>query len=484
MICLSFAQYFSLFTKTEKMLDVVILTVIFVATLFLAVIYYYMYRNKRVTTIPRPDPTTQEDGNLADISKAGSLHEYLLDLHQKYGDIAAFQMGKEMVVSICSPELFREHSNVFDRPASLFKLFEPFLGKKSIQYANKAEGKSRRKSYLRALGPSHLHYHYSGIQTLSDDMVRNWSSLGVEEHIPLNETMLTFALKLSIVSLFGSNEVTGEDIKEIRTEYLIAWNELERRLVGLSNDRSQRFENARNKFHHIVNELVVKRRTLRKKTDVTLLVDVLIDNTDDEEKILHDAISFTVAGLHTTGNLLTWALFYLSTYPGVQQKVYKEINRVLGSKDVDQNSTKDLKYLHQVINETFRCAAIAPWAARYQDVDSKLGGYEITKNTPVIHALGVSFQNEKYFPNPKRFDPDRFSEENIKSRPAYAFQPFGFAGNRMCPGYKLSSIGSVVLLVTILKKFRVNFVEGQVVIPNFGLVTRPNDEIWITLQKR
>lgn len=56
---------------------------------------------------------------------------------------------------------------------------------------------------------------------LSDDLVRNWSSLGVEEHIPLNETMLTFALKLSIVSLFGSNEVTGEDIKEIRTEYLI-----------------------------------------------------------------------------------------------------------------------------------------------------------------------------------------------------------------------------------------------------------------------
>lgn len=56
---------------------------------------------------------------------------------------------------------------------------------------------------------------------LSDDLVRNWSSMGVEEHIPLNETMLTFALKLSIVSLFGSNEVTGEDIKEIRTEYLI-----------------------------------------------------------------------------------------------------------------------------------------------------------------------------------------------------------------------------------------------------------------------
>lgn len=56
------------------------------------------------------------NGNLEDIGRTGGLHEYLIDLHQKYGDIAAFWIGKEMVVSICSPELFKEHSCVFDRP--------------------------------------------------------------------------------------------------------------------------------------------------------------------------------------------------------------------------------------------------------------------------------------------------------------------------------------------------------------------------------
>lgn len=63
----------------------------------------------------------------------------------------------------------------------------------------------------------------------------------------------------------------------------------------MNNSKSQLWYyinfSARNKFHNIVNELVVKRRTLRKKTDVTLLVDVLIDHTDDEEKILHEAIT-------------------------------------------------------------------------------------------------------------------------------------------------------------------------------------------------
>ena len=56
------------------------------------------------------------DGNLADLGKAGSLHEFLVDLHGQFGDIASFWMGQQLVVSIASPALFKEHMAVFDRP--------------------------------------------------------------------------------------------------------------------------------------------------------------------------------------------------------------------------------------------------------------------------------------------------------------------------------------------------------------------------------
>lgn len=59
---------------------------------------------------------------------------------------------------------------------------------------------------------------------------------------------------------------------------------------------------ARNRFHDHVNKLVTKHRERRKNTDATLLVDVLIDSTNDEEEILHDAVTFTAAGSHTTGS--------------------------------------------------------------------------------------------------------------------------------------------------------------------------------------
>lgn len=469
------------------MLDFVIFAVTFVVALLIAVIYLYP-GSKRITTIPGPDPTTKEDGNLADIARAGSLHEYLIDLHKQYGDITAFWMGQEFVVSICSPELFKQHSAVFDRPVSLFKLFEPFLGEKSIQFANKGDGRSRRKQYDQVFNPSHLVQYYSGLQEVSDNLVKKWTSLPKDDHVALAQYMSALALKMALVSLFGSHAWSDEEILEIRHNYDIAWSELERRLADFPEEGSPRikaFENAYKRFHALVKKMVTNHRKLSKKsTEERLFIDALLDSTEDEQVILSDACTYIVAGFHTTGNLLTWAVYFLATHEDVQDKVYKEIKKVLGGNDVEPSSLKDLVYLRQVIDESLRCAVIAPWAARYQDFDSELGGHKIPKNTPVIHALGVSLQNEKYFPLPNKFDPDRFSPENSKSRPSYSFQPFGFAGKRKCPADNFAYVEATITLVSILRKFKVKMVEGQVVTPTFGLVTHPTEEVWITLQKR
>ena len=55
-------------------------------------------------------------GNLLDMGKAGSLHEYLMLLHEKYGSIVGFLWGKKYVVSLASPEYWKEVNHIFDRP--------------------------------------------------------------------------------------------------------------------------------------------------------------------------------------------------------------------------------------------------------------------------------------------------------------------------------------------------------------------------------
>jgi cytochrome P450 family 20 subfamily A len=83
-----------------------------------------------------------------------------------------------------------------------------------------------------------------------------------------------------------------------------------------------------------------------------------------------------------------------------------------------------------------------------------------------------------------RFDPNRFTHEHNRERSHFSFSPFGFAGKRICPGQKFAYTETTVALVTLLRKFKVKMVEGQIIEPVHGLVTHPSDEIWITISKR
>lgn len=83
-----------------------------------------------------------------------------------------------------------------------------------------------------------------------------------------------------------------------------------------------------------------------------------------------------------------------------------------------------------------------------------------------------------------RFDPDRFNEENSKERPSLAYQPFGFAGKRKCPGWRFSLAEGLVFLSVFVRQFKVKLVEGQKVEPAYRLVTAPKEEFYITVSKR
>ena len=468
------------------MLDYAIFAVTFVGSLVAAVIYLYPGSSKP-SSIPGPDPTTKEDGNLADINRAGSLHEFLLDIHKQYGPIASFWFGQRFVASISSSELFKEHQNVFDRPPELFKLFEPLIGAKCIQYANKLDGRTRRNTYDAVFSHDALKSYYETFQSIADNLVKKWTSLVKEEHIALSQYMSAYALKVVLLTLMGDTFNDDKEVLEFRRLYDIVWAEMERQLTDVPPAESQRmktFLDAKEKLFKIVKRTVEHRKKNPPKKGEHLLIDLLIDHSADEETLICDTFVYIVGGFHTTGNLLTWGFYFLATHQDLQEKLYKEIKDVLGKDDVDHTNINDLVYMRQVIDETLRCAVIAPWAARFQDFDSELGGHKIPKNTPVIHALGVSQQDETVWPLPNKFDPDRFSPENSKKRPSLAFKPFGFAGKRICPGQKFAYGEATVCFASLLKKFKINMVEGQVINPVHGLVTHPSEEVWITIEKR
>ncbi|PVD30542.1 hypothetical protein C0Q70_09810 [Pomacea canaliculata] len=296
-------------------------------------------------------------------------------------------------------------------PAKLFALFEPSITKYSIQYANGEDGKSRRFDFDKTFSHENLVIYYDKFQKVAEDIVKKLEQAGPDDHLPLGQYMFLFAVKAALVGLLGDSFHDDVEALAFKDSYDIAWEEMNRRLVDpyLPSD-----EDARSK-------------------------------------------SFL--------KVLTWTVYFLAANKHFQELLYQELVSVLGlDGDVSHHNISNLKYLRQILDEGLRCGVVAPWAARFEDVDRTLGGYFIPKGTPVIHALGVVLTDEKIWPEPHN--------------------PYGFAGKRICPGYRFAYVEATIMLATIIRNFEVTLVPGQTVLPKHGLVTHPKEEIWINVMKR
>ncbi|XP_013421915.1 cytochrome P450 20A1 [Lingula anatina] len=440
--------------------------------------------------IPGLKAKDAKHGNLELVTKHGSLHEFLMWLHQQYGPIAKFWFGEQMVVSIASPQLFKENSRVFDRPPILFKLFEPLITENSIQYANKEDGRWRRNTY----DPCYSHEHVMGyitiFQRLAEELVEKWSHIPRDEHVPCRQEAFVFALKAITQSSLGDFFLEEEQVVKFWKSYDICWYDMEERLGGdipqPGSEREKKFNDAKKYMYDTIAAAIEVRRRHPNTANREMLVDVMIENNIDDDVMQSDLLTSIIGGFHTSGNLLVWTLHFISLYPEVQEKMFQEVSTVLGDTGkVTPDNVAQLVYIRQVMDETLRVAVVAPFAARFDDEkDVTLGGHVIPAGTPVIHALGVESNDPALWPNPKKFDPDRFSPENVAERQPYSFQPFGFAGKRKCPGYRFSYVEIATALANILRRFQIHEVEGQTIKAKYGLVGTPDGEVWITLSER
>lgn len=143
-------------------------------------------------------------------------------------------------------------------------------------------------------------------------------------------------------------------------------------------------------------------------------------------------------GHDTTTSGIDWALFCVGNNPDVQEKIAEEMELIFG--DSDRPATiKDLnemKYLERVLKETMRMYPPVPIIGRIASEDAEVGGYIIPKNTFISIMIFMVMRDPAHFPNPAKFDPDRFLPEVANKRHPYAYIPFS-AGPRNCIGKSL-----------------------------------------------
>ncbi|KAB0794255.1 hypothetical protein PPYR_13875 [Photinus pyralis] len=190
-----------------------------------------------------------------------------------------------------------------------------------------------------------------------------------------------------------------------------------------------------------------------------------------DEDITAQAFIFFVGGFETTSSAMTFMSYELATNPDVQEKLQAEVDETLSECEgkLSYHALQRMKYLDMVVSETLRKwppgyqldrRCVKDYVVQPEKVHEKT--FTIERGSKVIiPVMGIHY-DPQYFPNPDRFDPERFSDENkVKIHP-YSYLPFG-SGPRNCIGARLVPFQTKLVLFHLLGKYRLVPTEKTVI---------------------
>ncbi|XP_034720799.1 cytochrome P450 20A1 [Etheostoma cragini] len=461
------------------MLDFAIFAVTFVIILVGAVLYLYP-SSRRASGVPGLNPTDEKDGNLQDIVNKGSLHEFLVSLHQQFGSVASFWFGGRPVVSLGSVHQLRQHINPNHTTDSFETMLKSLLGYQTGMGGGATETIIRKKVYESGIN-NMLKNNFPLVLKLSEELVEKWKSFPDSQHTPLCAHLLGLAMKTVTQLALGESFQDDAKVLSFCKNHDAIWSEIGKGYLDGSLEKSAsrkgRYEKALSEMESVLLSVAKERKAQRTQT---AFVDTLLQSSLTERQIMEDCMVFTLAGGVITANLCVWALHFLSTSEDVQDKLHQELEEVLGSDPISLDKIPQLRYCQQVLNETVRTAKLTPIAARLQGVEGKVDQHVIPKETLVIYALGVVLQDSDTWNAPYRFDPDRFEEESTRK----SFCLLGFSGNQTCPELRFAYTVATVLLSTLVRQLKLHPLKGQVTEVRSELVSTPKDETWITVSRK
>ncbi|KAL4714908.1 hypothetical protein ACJJTC_014279 [Scirpophaga incertulas] len=202
---------------------------------------------------------------------------------------------------------------------------------------------------------------------------------------------------------------------------------------------------------------------------------------------------FFSAGFETTASTLVMCIHELALNPNAQEKLYQEVQNFQEKNELTYENIGQLKYLDCVLNETLRKWSPAIIMDRvcvkpYELPPPREGGkpYMLKPGDIVYNMVNAVQMDPKYYPEPTKFDPDRFSDENKKNIAPFTFSPFG-AGPRVCIGSRFALLELKVLLYYIVLNFNIQKSENtstNIKLRTEGFVIRSEKGTWVKFQKR
>ncbi|KAG5321231.1 CP4V2 protein, partial [Pseudoatta argentina] len=478
----------------------IVLSVVLITLTCVAIRYYirnyccltYIIRNENILPGPKKYMTKYLHGNPDELLN-------ILCILGKYFT-SPFQLLKRPFVVIYEPNQVKtvlKSRHCLDKNIIFYKFAEEIFGTKLLT-ARESIWNQNRKIIAPGFSPNMLQRFFNTFVEESLMLTNKLKKVGVNgNEIIFFEHIATCALDIACSTIMGikmeSNKKdqyfkTVMRLKEIlRYRLYSVWNESWFDKIIFNFTTLGREQQKTSKLmHSLINELIQQQlhelnklhktemKTNTNKTFFNILMKVFHKKNVTQEMIRDNVITMITLTSDKITITINFVIFMLANFPEIQEKVYKELMTIYGtetliSAPVKYDNLQHMHYLDQVIKETMRLFPTTPIIGRRLTEDVKIGNFILPKNTSIIIILILMNRQEQYWPNPLKFDPDRFLPERIKDCLSDYHIPFS-DGPRNCIGTKYAMISIKVILATLIRTF-VFKVDKSIQIRNIKLKT-------------
>jgi cytochrome P450 len=422
---------------------------------------------------PRGRPLT---GNLADFAR--DPLDFLTRTAQEHGPVSSLRFARARAVLLSDPAMIEE---VLVRKRLDFIKNGPIraqhrlFGKGLLINEGESWAKQRRLTQP-AFHPGNLGPYVPVVAARTSRMLDGWRDGETRDiHLEMKNLLMGIVAECLFGPTVAPRAAEIGDAVEGAMDRYAARRGTARLLpdwVPLSDSR--RYLNGVREIDEFVTETVSSRRSAPSgKND---LLSMLLAARDESGQpmspgqIRDEAINLFVGGFDTPSLVLSWTWYLLANHPEIAERVAAEADEVLGARSPELGDLQRLDFTQKVLKESMRLYPPAWLLGREPVRDVEIGGVTIPRGTIVLISQWVMHRDGRYFGQPLRFDPDRWSEKI--ELPRFVYFPFG-AGPRVCIGAAFATLECTLSLAMIAQRFRFAMSTADAVLPQPTMTLRP-----------
>lgn len=425
---------------------------------------------------PRPSPLNQL------IYRPGrDPLAFFTNLARTYGDVVAYRMGGERLVFVNAPHYVRDilvtHNRFFMKGRGLQRS-KRLLGEGLLTSEDPTHLRQRRlmqpafhRDRIAAYGQTMVAY--------ADRLRQGWRDGAT---LDIAQEMMRLTLAIAGKTLFDLDVESqaaqvGEALTAVMESFWLTMLPFADVLERLPVPQLRRAKAARATLDAIIYGMIAERRaesasssggSPRAESRADLLTMLLLAQDEDDGATMSDrqvrdeAMTIVLAGHETTANALTWTWYLVSTAPAVEARLHEEVDGVLQGRLPTVADIGALSYVERVVTEAMRLYPPAWIIGRRALQDYGIGEYVAPARSIVVMSPYVLQRDARYFPNPDRFDPERWTAAFRAALPPFAYFPFG-GGPRRCIGDSFAWMELVLVVATIAQHWTLALEPGHVV---------------------